>query len=198
MKLVEILARELEVWPVEYRYFVQDHDGECKHGFAGTPVFNEYGIWLRDESSMNEVGFRSAEIACDFSDAIVTRPQWQEERDRMNAVEKISKFSQEQDQLQARSKDESQYVEGIKRIQDGAFDAALKELEQKILSMSNEPSYEQQLWDRVAERAFFRAVDLDIETSQGHTTEFIAKFSAMSSANQADAFMAERAKRVGK
>lgn len=155
MKLVEILARELEVWPVEYRYFVQDHDGECKHGFAGTPVFNEYGIWLRDESSMNEVGFRSAEIACDFSDAIVTLPQWQAERDRMKAMET------------------------------------------QQATASTEPTYEQQLWDRAAVAATQAFITAHI-THFGHENVWQDKELVSCAADYADAFMAERAKRVGK
>lgn len=132
MKLVEILARELEVWPESCERISQ---------------LSTRGLLID-----TRIHDGNLDLAEDWDRSTITRPQWQAERDRMKAMET------------------------------------------QQATASTEPTYEQQLWDRVAERAFFRVVDLEIETSQGHTTEFIAKFSA----DQADAFMAERAKRVGK
>lgn len=183
MKLVEILARELEVWPEGAQELGQWPAGEIciRAASTGHPCTEVY---------------TSTYIADDV-DAWCTRPQWQAERDRMKTMEEISKFSQEQDQMQARSKDEAQYVEGVKRIQDSAFNAALKELEQKILAVSDQPTYEQQLWDRAAVAATQAFITAHI-THFGHENVWQDKELVSCAADYADAFMAERAKRVGK
>ena len=141
MKLVEILARELEVWPEFRTRFGQLSNGEL--------IADGIVCTLR------------ATLAEDWEAACITRPQWQAERDRMKAMEEISKFSQEQDQLQHPA----------------------------------EPTYEQQLWDRVYEESWkhaMKACDPDHVTQEmfSHMTECAGAI--------ADAFMAERAKRVGK
>lgn len=177
MKLVEILARELEVWPEGAQELGQWPAGEIciRAASTGHPCTEVY---------------TSTNIADDV-DAWCTRPQWQAERDRMKTMEEISKFSQEQDQMQARSKDEAQYVEGVKRIQDGAFNAALKELEQKILAVSDQPTYEQKLWDGVARDAMKSYMDNPNHFGKDTIGEYVGW-----GIEVADAFMAERAKRV--
>ena len=147
MKLVEILARELEVWPDAVEYMWQDYDGSW------------WGRGSDDELlSTHEVGAGHRMFAeknpedGNMSVLTITRPQWQAERDRMKAM--------------------------------GTQQA----------TASTEPTYEQQLWDRVAERAFFTLMAEDFKSGHGDSDEDIAA----SAFGVADAFMAERAKRVGK
>ena len=69
MKLVEILARELEVWPEFRTRFGQLSNGELiADGIACT---------LR------------ATLAEDWEAACITRPQWQAERDKMSKMKAL-------------------------------------------------------------------------------------------------------------
>lgn len=139
MKLVEILARELGEWPHACKSISQAEDG-----FLWKKMWFDLNEWMG-----------SGALSSDFQTAVVTQSQWQAERDRMKAMEEISKFSQEQDQLQH----------------------------------SVEPTYEQQLWDRVAldvHTLIFEAVGSKVPVAD--IADAVAQY--------ADAFMAERAKRV--
>lgn len=144
MKLVEILARELEVWPEFRTRFGQLSNGELiADGIACT---------LR------------ATLAEDWEAACITRPQWQAERDRMKAMEFIDRTPQ-----------------------------ALLDQLQRL----NEPTYEQQLWDRVA-ASVAPAVYADAMsefTKTGCPCEDWRDYVASDICSMADAFMAERAKR---
>lgn len=137
MKLVEILARELEVWPEEWERLEQSNvDGEI-YAFCEDGFFIETRIFLTQSENPSKE---------------VTRPQWQAERDRMKAM----------DTQQA--------------------------------TASTEPTYEQQLWDKVASEIFIRACDESIATYKQEEVDYVS----VRAAGYADAFMAERAKRVGK
>lgn len=127
MKLVEILARELEVWP---------------EGCERISQLSTRGL-LIDTRIHDAV----LDLAEDWDRSTITRPQWQAERDRIMAM----------DTQQAMA--------------------------------STEPTYEQQLWDRVAISAIsgLCAGAEEDYSSVVHDAVFIA-----------DSFMAERAKRVGK
>lgn len=146
MKLVEILARELEVWP------------EGAHELGQWPAGE---VCIRSTSTghpCTEV-YTSSNIADDV-DAWCTRPQWQAERDRMKAMKFIDRTPQ-----------------------------ALLDQLQRV----NEPNHEQQLWDRVAVAAM-QAAAINPKGADGFT--FTER--SVWACDQADAFMAERAKRVGK
>lgn len=135
MKLVEILARELEVWP-------------------DTDAITQWKRCLQITDDNGKIIGGLSELADDYLECYVTRPQWQAERDRMKAMEEISKFSQEQDQLQH----------------------------------PVSPTYEQQLWDRVAAECYAKYTHKNADREKCTGWAFAA----------ADYFMAERAKRMGK
>ena len=156
MKLVEILARELEVWPDAVEYMWQDYDGSW------------WGRGSDDELlSTHEVGAGHRMFAeknpedGNMSVLTITRPQWQAERDRMKAM--------------------------------GTQQA----------TASTEPTYEQQLWDRVAQSTLasmlgaIGGADFFVDDACTQKAVSSADF-ASCAADYADAFMAERAKRVGK
>ena len=84
MKLVDILARELKVWPEGCSHIVQDHDGEC---WPSTGEIESSKIFYDKEWSTDtdgEVEFY-LEIASDFGSAKVTRAEWQAAVDALNA-----------------------------------------------------------------------------------------------------------------
>jgi len=148
MKLVEILARELEVWPEGVHMLDQASDGY---------VCRDRYFFLAD----------------DWHSAEVTRPQWQSERDRMKAMGTFDKQALH-DELRSRQG---------------------KRMPMPDCVEPEEPTYEQQLWDRVYEESWkhaMKACDPDHVTQEmfSHMTECAGAI--------ADAFMAERAKRVGK
>jgi len=92
MKLIDILARELKVWPEGIVTAVQDHDGEIK--FYNSPIFpmraTDEGyfsrglVWIREgdegDSFLSKIG-----IAIDWDSAIVTQAQWQAAVDALAA-----------------------------------------------------------------------------------------------------------------
>lgn len=84
MKLVDILARELKVWPEGYSHIVQDHDGRCwpatGHIESSRIVYGKEWSTYSD----GEVEFY-LEIASDFGSAKVTRAEWQSAVDALNA-----------------------------------------------------------------------------------------------------------------
>lgn len=122
MKLVEILARELAEWPQALVNAFQEKNGAIWGN-----------MWFGYKDALGIVN-----IADDWETALITRGQWQAERDRMKAMDT------------------------------------------KQATASTEPTYEQQLWDRAA-IAFISAGSSEVGACV-----------------YADAFMAERAKRVGK
>ncbi len=98
MKLVELLARELGEWPENVAAMVQERNGRC-HGCQSGDLFfdasdEEYNsAWYskscswwpvtgtEEYSSTGNPG-KVIELADDYRAAIVTREQWQAERDR--------------------------------------------------------------------------------------------------------------------
>lgn len=151
MKLVEILARDLGTWPSDL-VLVQGAGGSVYEAGGG-----------------DFIGFY--DLSEDWRLAEVTRPQWQAERDRMKAMEKIE--------------------QGIKQFENDA-DAFKRNV--GAMAFTADPTYEQQLWDRAyadAWRHGFSVLGSDC------STEYFQSMT-QASARMADAFMAERAKRVGK
>lgn len=122
------------------------------------------------------------DMAEDWMLAEVTRPQWQAERDRMKAMEA--------------PKDARTTPEMI---------AAWKAAQGKAMPIEQipEPTYEQQLWDRVAQSTLasmlgaIGGADFFVDDACTQKAVSSADF-ASCAADYADAFMAERAKRVGK
>lgn len=92
MKLVDILARELEEWPhEEAKLCVQDRDGSRDVKFSAStdsPVFDKSdGVWRyalgdawRGESMIGSFKFVASKLADDSETAVMTRSQWQAAR----------------------------------------------------------------------------------------------------------------------
>lgn len=81
MKLVQILARELEKWPEGSSIIVQDDDGEIKGDYQKTPTLSaSVNVWLRHGAAEFTA---KTEVASDRKTAIVTREMWQAERERI-------------------------------------------------------------------------------------------------------------------
>lgn len=92
MKLVDILARELEEWPhEEAKLCVQDRDGSRDVKFSAStdsPVFDKSdGVWRyalggawRGESMSGSLKFVASKLADDAETAVMTRSQWQAAR----------------------------------------------------------------------------------------------------------------------
>ena len=157
MKLVEILAQELEMWPEGALVLSQLENGYiCKPG----------------ESSFDEpITVAYYDLAEDWSSAVVTRPQWQAERDRMKAMESI----------------ELKDTEGLREaLKD--WEAAGKPMGDWVTITEPTVSYEQELWDRVAAECYAKYTHKTASRQLCTGWAFAA----------ADYFMAERAKRVGK
>ena len=86
MRLVDILARELKVWPEGCSHIVQDHDGQCWPS-AGDISASKivYGKeWSTDDDGVLEF---YSEIASDFGSAKVTRAEWQAAVDALDQSE---------------------------------------------------------------------------------------------------------------
>ena len=89
MKLVELLAKQIAEWPEGAEHAIQDDDGCFKFGAGKNPKIYSDGIWVRDIEIEHELynGFHSSEKTSDRESAIVTREQWQAERDRQKGGE---------------------------------------------------------------------------------------------------------------
>lgn len=153
MNLVEILAREWSVWPV------QDHLPISQDGYGGygglyvSCVFTESGNTMRLDEEF--------EIADDMATAEVTRAQWAEERERIAAEESPTwHIGQEDESWRAEC----------------------------------EKQYEQELWDKVAVASMNGLISCD--AFHGGLYQQNPENAAIFGADCADAFMAERAKRL--
>lgn len=87
MKLVDILARELKVWPDGAVTAVQDLDGEVKFDNSDEmPRINKSkDVWVRRGDWGDSI--HPQELAEDCSYAIVTKPQWQAAVDALKDAE---------------------------------------------------------------------------------------------------------------
>lgn len=91
MKLVDILARELKVWPVNASHAVQDNCGPFKNliflleGPQENTSRNEFSDgWHPGESVSAVSDIKASELAEDHATAIVTREQWLAAGDALN------------------------------------------------------------------------------------------------------------------
>ncbi len=80
MKLVELLARELKVWPEEATNIAQDAD-RCAHPYSSVDSFfgKEWGGIVKGSS----YNVNMPELATDHATAIVTRAEWEAEVARL-------------------------------------------------------------------------------------------------------------------
>lgn len=88
MKLVDILARELKVWPDDWVVCSQDSDSYIA-GYSD-PDLMEFskGNWLGENNFLHGDWLPNqdiAELASDYATAIVTRAEWQAAVDALNA-----------------------------------------------------------------------------------------------------------------
>ena len=147
MKLVEILARELEVWP------------------DGITELTQWGAAELHDGSGLGADIVVSELADDWVESYVNRPQWEAERDRISKMKSL--------------------------------------IEARDNPPSIEPTYEQKLWDRVAQSTLasmlgaIGGADFFVDDAGSHKAVSSSDF-ASCAADYADAFMAERAKRIGK
>lgn len=87
MKLVELLAKELDVWPEDAKNITQDFDR------AVSPCTKDYDLEFNGSRWCCSGGFDNVDIIAgaerseDYRSAIVTREMWQAERDRQNGGE---------------------------------------------------------------------------------------------------------------
>lgn len=75
-KLIDILARELKVWPDQYYQIYQDSGGSL-HGTLSNDDL--------EDCAQEDLPFEPVSIAWDGSDAVVDRAEWQAAVDALNA-----------------------------------------------------------------------------------------------------------------
>lgn len=86
-RLVEILAKELAEWPKGLHAYAQDQCGSA-YPWTGDPDFDD-GDWIvNNDAGVSNVGpVLHKDQASDYSTSIVTKDQWQAERDKQNGGE---------------------------------------------------------------------------------------------------------------
>jgi|SRR5690554_1318841 len=85
MKLVEILARELDGWPEFVTCYAQDGCKDC-FGWPTDMLYYENGIWHPRKIVLGTTSFKLvSSLAEDHDTAIVTKDVWQAERDKLIA-----------------------------------------------------------------------------------------------------------------
>lgn len=85
MKLIDILARELKVWPEGVVTAVQDLDGEVKfdNSHEMPRINRSKDVWVRQGNQGDSL--YPKELAEDYSHAIITRAKWQAAVDALEA-----------------------------------------------------------------------------------------------------------------
>lgn len=88
MKLVELLARELSEWPKGVHAFAQDQCADV-YPWTGVPEYDDDQWIITDDCDVAMGSYISLDIdlAEDYATDIVTRAQWQVERDRQKGGE---------------------------------------------------------------------------------------------------------------
>lgn len=186
-KLVEIAAREVQYWP-GYKYIAQRADGLlfCTGGGDGA----------------HRIGY--SEIADDRSKSVVTRAQWEAERariERHSALIEASMMELEEAERERQLAESSKFTESDKaHIQELTDIACGKKSACLQMGVENEGlvtinldecrSWDDLvLWDTTAFRAW--EICMQADSSISKTNE-----NAMAAMAHADAFMAEREKRL--
>lgn len=89
MKLVELLAKELSEWPESSACITQDSGGFI-YGWEHAGAEYRGDSWYSPEGKdfgMNDIGIEGLDEAIDHKTSVVTRAQWQAERDRQKGGE---------------------------------------------------------------------------------------------------------------
>jgi hypothetical protein len=90
-KLVEILARELKEWPEDAECITQDYGGAINGGTVEYPPVLQGNAWGKGafylDDPENPALVMSLSQSGDYQSAIVTKDQWQAERDRQKGGE---------------------------------------------------------------------------------------------------------------
>lgn len=100
MKLVELLARELEEWPEGVVSYFQWGNGAIFATSKSVPTEYCHGMWMLVGSHI-EMAYDAPlygtahELAADHSTAIITREMWQAERDKLKGEKKVRKANKE-------------------------------------------------------------------------------------------------------
>lgn len=163
MKLVEILARDVNEWLDCWVSAVQDSDGTVWFNLEDDvgPIFDADRSWVS-----NPCHSEIFNVSSDFQTAIVTRAQWEAERARIAEL------------------DRGQYSLMTEEAEDWRNNC--------------QKQYEQELWDKVAvsvaSTVYADAMSEFAKT--GCPCEDWRDYVASDICNMADAFMAERAKRL--
>lgn len=104
MKLVEILAKELDAWPTGAAIAVQDGDARktvkfgSKHANPSIALMGTEDVWqARDWKYTDQSDFDHSALASDWKTAIVTKDQWKSERDRQKGGEWIRNRGKKQE-----------------------------------------------------------------------------------------------------
>lgn len=90
MKLVQLLAKELKEWPEGISCMIQDGSGKictCRNGFPD-PYDGDWTVCgpksMCTPVYWANIGSNKHELAIDQASAIITKEQWQAEREKMN------------------------------------------------------------------------------------------------------------------
>lgn len=90
MKLVQLLAKELKEWPEGISCIIQDGSGKictCRNGFPD-PYDGDWTVCgpksICTPVYWANIGSNKHELAIDQASAIITKEQWQAEREKMN------------------------------------------------------------------------------------------------------------------
>lgn len=90
MKLVQLLAKELKEWPEGISCMIQDGSGKictCRNGFPD-PYDGDWTVCgpksMCTPVYWANIGYNKHELAIDQASAIITKEQWQAEREKMN------------------------------------------------------------------------------------------------------------------
>lgn len=86
MKLVEILARDMDVWPETTYCYTQDNDGNV-YPWMEVPTFKSKGRWDGDLDMSYTALSYPAEIASDYDTGIVTKDMWLIEKNNKELAE---------------------------------------------------------------------------------------------------------------
>lgn len=177
-KLVEIAAREIVGFPAGFQRLSQRSDGLIVAA-AGYGYTREVAIF---------------DIAEDRETAVVTRAQWEAERARI-AMQGISEFAQEQENAERASiaANQQSTAEAREIARSGAMTSEEQELAE--IACGKRSREDQALWDKVA-RDVVKAFLTAHITHYGHDNVWGREDLIGQAFDYADAFMAERAKRM--
>ena len=83
MKLVQLLAKELKEWPENIEFLAQDSSGGV-FGWIGRPEYYDDQWILNGDCDIVGFDVVAIDISDDYKSSLVTKLQWQAEREKMN------------------------------------------------------------------------------------------------------------------